>query len=64
MDKKLEDIEEAFEYKSDEESIFGSFQQDLKKMPPQVTKKFSSTYESRANSKVVNDMLKRFSEKS
>ena len=36
----------------------------MKKMPPQVTKKFSTTYESRQNNKIFNDMLKRFTEKS
>ena len=36
----------------------------MKKMPPQITKKFSTSYESRANNRVVNDMLKRFTEKS
>jgi len=32
-------------------------------MPPQVTRKFSTNYESRANARIVNDMLKRFTEK-
>ena len=37
--------------------------QDLKKLPPQVTKKFSTNYESSANKTLFKDMIKRFTEK-
>ena len=38
---KIEQIEKDFEYQSDEESIYGSFEHDPKSIPFQIKKKFS-----------------------
>lgn len=63
-DKDIEVLEEDFEYKSDEQSIYRSFRDfDAKVIPIPVTKKFSINKESSENKKQVADMIKRFNEK-
>jgi hypothetical protein len=62
-EKKIEDLERSFEYKTDEESIYKSFTHDPKELPLSVTKKFALNTESKENKKIIKDMLKRFSEK-
>lgn len=62
--KAIEEMEKDFEYKSDEESVFNSFQHDLKKMPHQIRKRFALNTESSANRKIFKDVLRRFTEKS
>jgi hypothetical protein len=62
-EKKIEDLERSFEYKTDEESIYKSFSHDPKDMPLAVTKKFTLNSESKENKNIIKDMLKRFSEK-
>ena len=61
--KEIEKIEKDFEYNTDEESIYKSFEHDPKGLPHAVTKKFTLNHESNSNKKQVKDMLKRFSEK-
>ena len=61
--KEIEKIEKDFEYNTDEESIYKSFEHDPKGLPHAVTKKFTLNHESSSNKKQVKDMLKRFSEK-
>lgn len=63
-DKLIEEMEKDFEYMSDEESIFNSFQHDLKKMPHQIKKKFAINADTSANRKMFKDVLRRFTEKS
>jgi hypothetical protein len=62
-EKKIEDLERSFEYKTDEESIYKSFSHDPKALPLAVTKKFALNSESKENKKIIKDMLKRFTEK-
>lgn len=62
-EKKIEDIERSFEYKSEEESIYKSFMHDAKALPLAVTKKFTLNSESKENKKIIKDMIKRFTEK-
>ena len=59
-ERPLEDLEKEFEYCSDEESVYEGFEQDPKKLPPSITKKFAINYESAPNKVLVRDMIKRF----
>ena len=61
--KDIDMLEQEYEYKSDEESIYKSFEHDPKGLPIPVTKKFPLNSESSFNKKQVKDMLKRFCEK-
>lgn len=62
-EKQIEELEKGFEYKSDEESVFNSFQHDVKKMPHQIKKKFALNAETGASKKLFKDVLRRFTEK-
>ena len=62
-DKKIEAIEKSFEYNTEEESIYKSFEHEPKNLPHSVTKKFTLNSESTGNKKIVRDMIKRFQEK-
>ena len=63
-DKDLEVLEEDFEYKSDEQSIYKSFREfDAKAIPKPITRPFSINKESKENKKIIQDMIKRFTEK-
>jgi hypothetical protein len=62
-DKEIEEFEKDYEYKSDEESIYGSFIHDVKLMPIPVTRTFSINSESSKSAKIFKDMIKRFTEK-
>lgn len=62
-DRQIDEIERNFEYNSDEESVFNSFQHDVKKMPHQIKKKFALNYETGANRKMFKDVIRRFTEK-
>jgi hypothetical protein len=62
-EKRIEEIERSFEYKSEEESIYKSFMHDPKMLPLAVTKKFTLNSESSSNKRIVKDMLKRFTDK-
>jgi hypothetical protein len=63
-EKRIEELERSFEYKSEEESIYKSFMHDSKLLPLSVTKKFTMNQESSLNKRIVKDMIKRFTEKS
>jgi hypothetical protein len=59
-DKKIENIEKSFEYNTEEESIYKSFEHEPKNLPHAVMKKFTLNSESAGNKKVIKDMHKRF----
>ena len=59
-----EDWEDKFEYRADEQSIYRSFREfDAKLIPKPVTKKFNIHKESKENKKIIQDMIKRFTDK-
>lgn len=45
-EKLIEEIEQDFDYKTDEESVYHSYQHETKNMPPMITQKFSIYSES------------------
>jgi hypothetical protein len=63
QDKKIESLEQDFEYKSDEESIFNSFVNEVNKHPQEISKNFTISSESNLNKKLVKDVMRRFVEK-
>ena len=63
QEKKIESLEVDFEYKTDEESLFNSFENDVKRIPMEIIKRFTLN-ESSSSKKIVRDVLRRFVEKS
>ena len=62
--KDLQVLEQDFEYKSDEQSIYRPFRDfEPKQLPKAVTKKFTINKESKENKRIIQDMIKRFTEK-
>ena len=63
QDKPADMYEVEYEYQTEEESIFKSFQQEIKNLSPGISKIFSLRGESFSNKKIASDMLTRFTEK-
>ena len=60
----IDNIEKEFEYGDDEESIFQSFVSDPKAMPYPVKRRFMINSENTKEKKLVQNVLRRFTERS
>lgn len=63
MTESIEQIEQKYQYGTDEESIYEEFEHDSKSMPHPVKKSFSLKAESKEARNQSQKMMTRFSEK-